>query len=345
MDRQELFFDLPQNLIAQTPAQPRDLCRLMVVDRTSGAIRHKRFTDLVDELNRGDVLVFNQSKVLPARLFGYKDTGGRIEIVLLKDLGAGKWECLIGGRVAPQQSLRFSDGLSGTCLSHSDKKQPRLIQFDKQGSEFVQILESIGQMPTPPYVKSVLNDATLYQTVYAKEIGSAAAPTAGLHFTEQLIERIREKGIKLVFVTLHVGLGTFQPVQEQKVEDHHMHSEWFRVSVTDWQEIQQAKTRGNRVIAVGTTSVRILESLADDIRFKTYTRDQESITGETNIFIRPGYDFRVVDALITNFHTPYSTLLALVYAFGGQAHMQAAYQIAVEEKYRFFSFGDAMFIQ
>lgn len=345
MDREELFFDLPPSLIAQAPVTPRDQCRLMLVDRASGEIKHKHFLDLVDQLQSGDVLVFNQSKVLPARLYGHKTTGGRIEIVLLKDLGAGAWQCLVGGKIAPKQVITFTQDLEGIIQPSGNANEPRIIQFNKQGSELIEIIATIGQMPTPPYVKSVLTDPSLYQTVYAKEFGSAAAPTAGLHFTEPLLEAIRAKGVRTVFVTLHVGLGTFQPVQSQKVEDHHMHSEWFHVNAGDWQVIEQAKQQGNRVIAVGTTSVRVLETIADPNRAKQLTHHHGSVTGETNIFILPGYHFRVIDGLITNFHTPYSTLLALVYAFGGQEHLRNAYANAIQESYRFFSFGDAMFIR
>lgn len=345
MDRDQLFFDLPPEQIAQTPVTPRDHCRLMLVDRVSGAIEHKQFFDIVDQLQAGDVLVFNQSKVLPARLYGHKTTGGRIEIVLLKDLGAGAWQCLVGGKIAPKQIISFARDLEGHLLPPGATTQPRVIQFTKQGSELVEIIATIGQMPIPPYVKSVLTDPSLYQTVYAKEFGSAAAPTAGLHFTEPLLKKIRAKGVRTIFVTLHVGLGTFQPVQSQNVEDHHMHSEWFHIETGDWQVIEQAKQQGNRVIAVGTTSVRVLETIADPNRAKQLTHNELGITGETNIFILPGYNFRIIDGLITNFHTPYSTLLALVYAFGGRSHLQNAYKIAIQESYRFFSFGDAMFIR
>ncbi len=355
MHRDELFFDLPNALIAQTPMEPRDHCKLMIVDKGEQTITHQQFFDLPKYLQPGDVLVFNQSKVLPARLLGLKDSGGKVEVVLLKDNGAGKWQCLIGGKISDGQVLRFGAAhrqapesattLTGTITKPANQDQTCTIQFSKQGQELLSDIQNHGVMPTPPYIKTVLNDQALYQTVYAKELGSAAAPTAGLHFTQSLLDALAKQGVQTEYLTLHVGLGTFQPVKTDTVEDHHMHHEWFSIDTSAWQRIQKAKQDGRRVIAVGTTSVRVLETLADETRLRQIDTEQNIITGETNIFIMPGYDFKMVDALVTNFHTPYSTLLALVYAFGGTDLIRNAYDQAIKHPYRFFSFGDAMLIQ
>lgn len=336
MKREELFFSLPKSFIAQQPVEPRDHCRLMIADPVTQAIEHKQFFHLLDYLRPGDVLVFNQSKVLPARLLARKRTGGEVEIVLLRDLGAGKWQCLIGGRVKPGMVLAVGDMQASVIES---RENVWIITFNKSGDELVTAINRLGRLPTPPYIKQAVSDPAMYQTVYAKTVGSAAAPTAGLHFTQELLDKLVAKGVQTEFVTLHVGLGTFQPVKTDNVEKHAMHYEWFSVEAETWKRITQAKKEGCRIIAVGTTSVRVLETLAQKAPPAT-----DPIIGETNIFILPGYTFGLVDALITNFHTPYSTLLALVYAFGGTDFIRQAYTTAVAECYRFFSFGDAMFI-
>lgn len=343
MDREALFFDLPAERIAQTPVEPRDHCRLLIVNRQTGERVDDWFFNLGTHLKPGDVLVFNQSKVLPARLHGHKESGGVVEVVLLKQESASQWQCLVGGKINDAQTVQFGE-LLGTVHKPADQTQSCVITFNKQGPELLQAIQAIGSMPTPPYIKQVLANPDLYQTVYAKDLGSAAAPTAGLHFTQPLLEALNKQGVQTEFLTLHVGLGTFQPVKTSRVEEHHMHTEWFSIDAAAYQRILAAKKQGRRVIAVGTTSVRVLESLADTLRPRTLNKQNNTITGETNIFILPGYPFRVIDGLITNFHTPYSTLLALVYAFGGEQHLREAYQHAIKNQYRFFSFGDAMFI-
>lgn len=339
MDREELNFDLPQDLIAQEPIEPRDACRLMVLDRKDQSIKHEIFSSITNFLQEGDVLVFNDSKVLPARLLGKLGDKDR-EVLLLKEEKAGAWEVLIGGKVTIGDIISFSANLS--CSVKERREGTFLVNFTQTGTEFLQIIQAIGKAPTPPYVKKMLNDPELYQTVYAKQLGSAAAPTAGLHFTKELLMKLQHQGVSLEFVTLHVGLGTFQPIKTDIVEDHPIHSEYYTVETETYKRIKQAKEQGRRVIAVGTTSVRVLETIFSEESLET---SQSTISGETTIFIYPGYTYKAVDALITNFHTPYSSLLALVYAFAEKEYMKKAYQEAVDEKYRFFSFGDAMFIQ
>jgi S-adenosylmethionine:tRNA ribosyltransferase-isomerase len=331
INRSELNFNLPHELIAQEPAIPRDSCRLMVLDRKNKSITHKKFFDLGAYLQKGDVLVFNESKVLPARLEGKLDEKDR-EVLLLKEEKAGEWEVLIGGKVQVGDRIEFSSNLA--CTVAERREGTFLARFSQVGTEFLHIIQAIGKAPTPPYVKKMLNDPELYQTVYAKQLGSAAAPTAGLHFTKEMLMKLQEQGVTLEFVTLHVGLGTFQPIKTDKVEDHPIHSEFYTVDESTVKRIKVAKEQRRRVIAVGTTSVRVLETL-----FTSNKRE-----GETSIFIYPGYEFKAVDALITNFHTPYSSLLALVFALAGQEFINKAYQEAIEEKYRFFSFGDAILI-
>lgn len=334
MNRSELYFDLPPDLIAQSPAEPRDVCRLMVLDRTAQTMTHERFFDLPKFLRPGDVLVFNQSKVFKARLYGVRASGGRVEVLFLRHNGEGIWSCMIGKRVREGETLDFGLGLTGTVLPK--RGADSFLQMSKPATEVVTISDQVGEVPTPPYIKQAVADPAQYQTVFASQVGSAAAPTAGLHFTQTLLDSLKVQGIQQEFVTLHVGLGTFQPVKTEKVEDHDIHTEWYSVDAATWQRLQQAKQEGRRIIAVGTTSVRVLETIA---------RNEQQLTGETKIFILPGFEFKMVNALITNFHTPYSSLLALVYAFGGQDFLRKAYDEAIKEKYRFYSFGDAMIIQ
>lgn len=334
----DFSYELPQELIAQHPAEPRDAARLMVYDRRSGAVAHEHFYDLADHIRAGDVLVFNDSKVIPARLRGNRvPTGGKVEILLLTPVGTDTWEVLVkpGKKALPGTVLQFSEDLGGTVLAHTDFGG-RVIKFSYKGV-FDDIIDRIGEMPLPPYIHEKMNDPNEYQTVYAREKGSAAAPTAGLHFTDKLLAKIREKGAETVFVTLHVGLGTFRPVTEENIEAHKMHSELFSIMPAAAAAVNRAKDEGRRVIAVGTTSVRTLESAGAGGRVKAGA-------GRTDIFIYPGYTFRIVDALVTNFHLPESTLLMLISAMSEREKILRAYEIAVEEKYRFFSFGDAMFI-
>lgn len=334
-------YDLPEELIAQDPLLERDHSRLMVMDRVTGEISHRIFTDILDELNPGDCLVINDTKVIPARLFGVKkETGAVIEVLLLKRKEDHVWEVLVkpGKKAKIGTELVFGDGeLQGTVIDIVEEGN-RLIRFDFDGI-FEEILDRLGQMPLPPYITHKLEDKNRYQTVYAKNEGSAAAPTAGLHFTNELLEKIRAKGVKIVPVTLHVGLGTFRPVKEDVVTDHHMHSEFYVIEQETADVINETKKNGKRVIAVGTTSTRTLEAA-----FKTYG-EIRACSGWTEIFIYPGYEFGVIDGLITNFHLPQSTLIMLVSAFAGREHVLAAYEEAVRERYRFFSFGDAMFLR
>jgi len=341
MKRSELYFDLPEELIAQEPATPRDSCRLMVLNNKQESIINDHFYNLEQYLKKGDVLVFNQSKVLPARLHGKLEDKER-EVLLLKELKQGTWEVLIGGKVKIGEKITFAKSLS--CSVMEKKESVYLVQFTQTGTDFLHTIEAIGQAPTPPYIKKMLEDASLYQTVYAKDLGSAAAPTAGLHFTKEQLMILQEKGIELEYITLHVGLGTFQPIKTETVEDHPIHSEFYRVDSETIQRIKEAKDQKRRVIAVGTTSVRVLETIFSQ-KQKASSNQPQAISGETSIFIYPGYQFNCIDALITNFHTPYSSLMALVFAFAGKEFVLKAYKQAVEEKYRFFSFGDAMFIQ
>jgi len=339
MKKSDFYFDLPQELIAQTPIERRDQSRLLLLDRTTGEMEHRHFYDLPSFLHDGDCLVINDSRVLPARLIGCRSTGGSAELVLLRDLGEGKWECLCrpGRRIRPGTVLTFGGGELTAEVTDIVEGGNRIVRFRYDGI-FLEVLERLGKMPLPPYIKEELQDSERYQTVYSKELGSAAAPTAGLHFTNELISKISEMGVKICRVTLHVGLGTFRPVKEEDIDDHKMHSEYCIVPDETARVVNETKKNGGRVIAVGTTSCRTLESFSDT------DGTLRAASGWTDIFIYPGYSFKCVDALITNFHLPESTLIMLVSALAGREHILAAYKKAVEERYRFFSFGDAMFI-
>ncbi|MBQ8910887.1 MAG: tRNA preQ1(34) S-adenosylmethionine ribosyltransferase-isomerase QueA [Oscillospiraceae bacterium] len=339
MKTQEFFYHLPEELIAQTPLKERDTSRLMVLDRKTGQVTHKHFYDIIDYLNPGDCLVLNDSRVLPARLLGNRPTGGAVELLLLRDLGDGQWECLAkpGRKCTQGQEVIFGDGeLTATVTSVQDDGN-RIVQFHYEGI-FLEVLERLGKMPLPPYIKAELQDQERYQTVYSREVGSAAAPTAGLHFTEQLLQKLRDKGVKTAFVTLHVGLGTFRPVKAENILDHHMHSELCMISQETADVLNATKQDGGRIICVGTTSCRTLESLVNE------DGSFEAKSKWTDIFIYPGYQFKAMEGLITNFHLPESTLVMLVSAFAGRENVLAAYEEAVKERYRFFSFGDAMTI-
>jgi S-adenosylmethionine:tRNA ribosyltransferase-isomerase len=331
-------YTLPKELIAQHPAEPRDHARLMLYDKKTGDVKHAYFYDLYDELHEGDVLVFNDSKVIPARLYGKRvPTGGKVEVLLLTPKGDDCWEVLVkpGKKALPGTTIEFDKGLTADVLDRTDFGG-RLVKFHYEGI-FDELIDAIGEMPLPPYIHEKMKDPDEYQTVYAREKGSAAAPTAGLHFTDELLEKIKAKGVELVFVTLHVGLGTFRPVEEENIEDHEMHSEFYSITDEAAAAINRAKEEGRRVVAVGTTSIRTLESAGTSGRVKAGS-------GWTNIFIYPGFTFHIVDALVTNFHLPESTLLMLISALSTREKILHAYDIAVQEKYRFFSFGDAMFI-
>ena len=332
-------YDLPEELIAQTPIKQRDHSRLMVLNRNKQTIEHKIFKDIIDYLEPGDVLVRNNTKVLPARLYGKKETGANVEFLLLNNIEGDIWECIVrpGNKLHVGTKVVFGEGLLKANILEVMPGGTRKVQFEYQGI-FNEILDQIGLMPLPPYIHEELKEKDRYQTVYAKYEGSAAAPTAGLHFTPELLEEIQKKGISVANVTLHVGIGTFRPVKEETVENHEMHSEHFYIKQEDADKINQAKQNGKRVIAVGTTSCRVLETIADE---KGMVKPTE---GDTQIFIYPGYRFKCLDALITNFHLPESTLLMLVSALAGREYIMKAYQQAVKEKYRFFSFGDAMLI-
>ena len=334
-------FDLPEELIAQTPLKDRTSSRLLVVNKTTHSIEDKHFSDLLDELEEGDTLVVNNTRVLPARLYGTKEeTGAHIEVLLLTNTEGDKWETLVkpAKRMKVGSVVTFGDGRLKATVVEELEQGGRIIEFSYEGV-FLEVLESLGEMPLPPYIKERLEDKERYQTVYAKENGSAAAPTAGLHFTEELMQQIRDKGVNIVPVTLHVGLGTFRPVSVDSLEDHKMHSEYYNVSKETADMIEATKKAGKRVIAVGTTSIRTLETVARDNNGHVV-----SASGWTDIFISPGYEFRVVDAFVTNFHLPKSTLVMLVSAYLGREFTLEAYQHAIEERYRFFSFGDAMFV-
>jgi len=335
----DFWFDLPEELIAQTPLMQRDSSRLLVMNRQTGELSHRHFFDVLDYLKPGDCLVMNDSRVLPARLLGNRPTGGAVELLLLKDLGNKKWECLAkpGKKLQAGQEVIFGDGeLTATVLDVQDDGN-RIVEFHYTGI-FLEVLERLGKMPLPPYIKAELKDQERYQTVYSREIGSAAAPTAGLHFTKELLDRIREKGVKTAFVTLHVGLGTFRPVKAEEITDHHMHAELCVMSGETAAILNETKQSGGRIICVGTTSCRTLESLVNE------DGSFEEKSKWTEIFIFPGYAFKAMDGLITNFHLPESTLVMLVSAFAGRENVLNAYAHAVQEKYRFFSFGDAMCI-
>ena len=340
MKKADFYFDLPPELIAQTPIPERDHSRLMVLDKQNGTVEHRYFYDLPEYLHKGDCLVINDSRVLPARLLGIRKTGGAIELLLLRDLGGNRWECLCrpGKKIREGTELIFGDGKLKAQVLEITAGGNRIVHFDYEGI-FLELLDELGKMPLPPYITCELNDPERYQTVYSRVTGSAAAPTAGLHFTDELLHRIAESGIDICNVTLHVGLGTFRPVKEDEIEDHMMHSEFCTVPENTAEKINNAKSRGNKVIAVGTTSCRTLESFTDD--------NGILVSGSkwTDIFIYPGYSFRCIDSLVTNFHLPESTLIMLVSALAGREHVLDAYKKAIEEKYRFFSFGDAMLIK
>lgn len=332
-------YELPEELIAQHPVEPRDHARLMIYDKETGEVGHRHFYDLVDELKQGDVLVFNDSRVIPARLHGKrKETGGKVEVLLLTPLGDDRWEVLVkpGKKALPGTEIVFSSALRGVVEARTDFGG-RIVRFIYDGV-FDEVLDAVGEMPLPPYIHEKPDDPEDYQTVYARERGSAAAPTAGLHFTETLLQKIRDKGVKTVFVTLHVGLGTFRPVSEETIENHRMHSEFYSVTPEAAACINMAKKEGRRVIAVGTTSIRTLESAGK-------SGVVQAGSAWTDIFIYPGYTYRIADALVTNFHLPESTLLMLISALSTREKILHAYAIAVAERYRFFSFGDAMFIR
>lgn len=339
---EDFNFDLPKELIAQDPLVDRSKSRLMVLDKETGEINHKIFEDIIDYLNPGDCLVVNNTKVIPARLFGVRqDTGAAIELLLLKRLSDNVWETLVkpGKKARVGAVINFGEGkLMGEIIEVQDDGN-RKIRFDFDGI-FEEILDELGQMPLPPYITHTLQDKNRYQTVYAKYDGSAAAPTAGLHFTNELLERIKEKGVRLATVTLHVGLGTFRPVKVEEVTEHHMHSEYYFIEEEQAKIISDTKKNGGRVIGVGTTSCRTLETVARD-----HCGEIVPCSGWTDIFIYPGYQFKAIDALITNFHLPESTLIMLVSAFAGKEHVMNAYEEAIKERYRFFSFGDAMLLK
>ena len=341
MKTKDFYYDLPQELIAQHPVEPRDHSRLMVLDKHTGEISHKHFYDIIDELHAGDCLILNDSRVLPARIYGTKEgTGAQVEFLLLNNRGDDNWEALAGpGKKAkPGSHFVFGDGLMRCEVVDVLEDGNRIIHFEYDGV-FFNLLDQIGQMPLPPYIKEKLEDKERYQTVYSHEVGSAAAPTAGLHFTKELLEKVREKGVKIGFVTLHVGLGTFRPVSAENIQDHTMHSEHYYMPAETAALINETKKAGGRVVCVGTTSCRTVESV--------WAKEGKVCESEgwTDIFIYPGYTFKVLDALITNFHLPESTLVMLVSALAGREHILHAYEVAVQEKYRFFSFGDAMFIR
>lgn len=342
MKTKDFYYDLPKELIAQTPLEPRDSSRLLILDRESGDIRHKHFYDIIDELEEGDCLILNNSRVLPARIYGIKEpTDACVEFLLLKQLENDTWECLAGpGKKAKVGTkFTFGDGILRCEVTDVKDDGNRIVKFSYGEEGFFAALEKVGKMPLPPYITEELKNQERYQTVYSKELGSAAAPTAGLHFTNELLERIKAKGINIGFVTLHVGLGTFRPVKAEEITDHKMHSEHFEIPPVTAKLIEQTKQNGKRVIAVGTTSCRSLEAASSENGGKICP-----YVGSTEIFIYPGYEFKVLDGLITNFHLPESTLIMLVSAFAGYENTMNAYKIAVEDKYRFFSFGDAMFI-
>ena len=339
MKTHDFFYELPEELIAQTPLEQRDASRLMVLDRRSGEVTHRHFYDVIDYLQPGDCLVMNDSRVLPARLLGHRPTGGAVEVLLLRDLGDKKWECLCkpGRKMQAGSEVIFGDGELNATVTEVLDDGNRVVEFHYEGI-FLEVLERLGKMPLPPYIKAELEDQERYQTVYSREVGSAPAPTAGLHFTEDLLDQIRAKGIQTAFVTLHVGLGTFRPVKAEEITEHHMHSELCMIGKETADILNETKRNGGRVICVGTTSCRTLESLVgDDGTFEAKSK-------WTEIFIYPGYTFKAMDGLITNFHLPESTLVMLVSAFAGREHVLAAYEEAVRQRYRFFSFGDAMCI-
>ena len=339
MNVSDFYYDLPEELIAQTPIEKRDESRLMVLNRASQTIEHKTFKDIIEYLEPGDCLVRNNTKVIPARLYGKKATGAKIEFLLLNRIEGDIWECIVrpGHKLKPGTEVEFGDGILKAKVLDVMEGGTRKVEFKYEGI-FNEILDKIGLMPLPPYIHESLKDNDRYQTVYAKYEGSAAAPTAGLHFTPELFEKIKAKGIDVANVTLHVGIGTFRPVKVENVEEHHMHSEHFYIKQEDADKINNAKKNGKRVIAVGTTSCRVLETIADENGMVKPTE------GDTQIFIYPGYKYKCLDGLVTNFHLPESTLIMLVSALAGRDYIMKAYNEAIKERYRFFSFGDAMLI-
>lgn len=340
MKTSDFYYELPEELIAQTPLEKRDGSRLLHLDKVTGEVEHRHFFDLPEYLREGDCLVLNDSRVLPARLIGHRETGGVIEVVLLRDMGGGVWECLTrpGRKTKPGTKLIFGGGELTATVTESCEGGNKLLLFHYEGI-FLEVLERLGKMPLPPYIKAELEDNERYQTVYSREIGSAAAPTAGLHFTKELLTEIEKKGVKLCYVTLHVGLGTFRPVKCDDIENHEMHSEFCIIPEETAKTVTETKLRGGRVVAVGTTSCRTLESFAAE------DGTLGASSGWTDIFIYPGYKFKCIDALVTNFHLPESTLVMLVSALAGKDNILNAYAVAVSERYRFFSFGDAMLIE
>ncbi|MGL9995424.1 S-adenosylmethionine:tRNA ribosyltransferase-isomerase [Enterococcus sp. DIV1537a] len=342
LSTEDFDFDLPEELIAQTPLKDRASSRLLVVNKETGDMEDKHFHDILDELQPGDALVMNNTRVLPARLYGEKpETGGHLEVLLLTNTEGDTWETLIkpAKRAKVGTEIQFGDGRLKAVVKEELEHGGRIIEFKYDGI-FLEILESLGEMPLPPYIKERLNDPDRYQTVYAEENGSAAAPTAGLHFTKELLEEIKAKGVHLVYLTLHVGLGTFRPVSVDNIEEHHMHSEFYRLTEEAAKQLNEVRQAGGRIVAVGTTSIRTLETIGTK-----FNGEIQADSGWTDIFITPGYQFKVVEAFSTNFHLPKSTLVMLVSAFAGKDLTLAAYQHAIEGKYRFFSFGDAMFIK
>ena len=339
MKTQDFFYHLPEELIAQTPLEKRDTSRLMVLDKVSGEVTHKHFYDIIDYLTPGDCLVMNDSRVLPARLLGHRPTGGAVEVLLLRDLGNKCWECLCkpGRKMQPGNEVIFGDGELTATVKEVREDGNRVVEFHYEGI-FLEVLERLGKMPLPPYIKAELEDQERYQTVYSREVGSAAAPTAGLHWTKELLEKARNKGVKTAFVTLHVGLGTFRPVKAENILEHHMHAELCMMTAETAAILNETKAKGGRIICVGTTSCRTLESLVNE------DGSFEAKSKWTEIFIYPGYTFKAMNGLITNFHLPESTLVMLVSAFAGRENVLHAYEQAVAERYRFFSFGDAMAI-
>ena len=342
MKKSDFYYDLPKELIAQTPIEQRDSSRLMVINRKSGEISHKHFYDIIDYLNAGDCLVLNNTRVLPARIYGVKkDTGATVEFLLLNNLGNDEWETIAGPGKKAREGAEFTFG-NGILNCKVLKVLPngnRIAKFSYDGTNIYEVLDKIGEMPLPHYITEELKDKERYQTVYSKELGSAAAPTAGLHFTEDLLKKLSDKGVKICYVTLHVGIGTFRPVKAENIEDHEMHSEHYQIPKETAEIINETKKNGGRVIAVGTTCCRTLESVMST------QGEMKAFDDWTNIFIHPGYKFKCIDALITNFHLPESTLIMLVSAFYNREKILEAYKTAVENKYRFFSFGDAMFIE
>jgi S-adenosylmethionine:tRNA ribosyltransferase-isomerase len=340
MELKDFYYKLPKELIAQEPEESRSMSKLLVLDKSTGKIEHKIFKDIINFLNKRDCLVLNNTRVIPARLLGNReDTGGKIEFVLLKQIREKVWEIILkpGKRGKTGSRFIFGDGILKALIIGVTKEGNRLVEFEYEGV-FKQVLEQVGIVPLPPYITKEVEDLERYQTIYSEVRGSSAAPTAGLHFTQELLNEIREKGVKIAYITLHIGLGTFRPVKVEDITKHHMHSEYFQIKKEDCETINLAKESGGRIIAVGTTSCRVLETVGDKKGFV------KPLEGDTNIFIYPGYKFKVIDGLVTNFHLPESTLIMLVSAFAGKDNIMNAYKTAISDKYRFFSFGDAMLI-